>query len=251
MAFESVNEEDEDDMDKQASKAAKKGDSISKIASKLQQTAKEMKQVVKKWKNAEGGEKQKLTDRLRELTKIKKNLKDFFKNIQTLLIVALIIVLLFQRSCNKSPIEIEPKVITKVETKWDTVTIDKPVYVPKWKTKVVTKYKIDSILINTPIDTLEVLKDYYAKNVYIDEIVLDSLGIIIITDTISKNSIFSRQVKSDILIPTTKITEEIYLNNREFYYGLGLQGRSDQINYIGGELLYKDKKANIWFRNRS
>jgi len=173
-------------------------------------------------------------------------LKDFFKNIQTLLIVALIIVLLFQRSCNKSPIEIEPKVITKVETKWDTVTIDKPVYVPKWKTKVVTKYKIDSILINTPIDTLEVLKDYYAKNVYIDEIVLDSLGIIIITDTISKNSIFSRQVKSDILIPTTKITEEIYLNNREFYYGLGLQGRSDQINYIGGELLYKDKKKQIY-----
>ncbi len=173
-------------------------------------------------------------------------MKDFFKNIQTLLIVALIIVLLFQRSCNKSPIEIEPKVITKVETKWDTVTIDKPVYVPKWKTKVVTKYKIDSILINTPIDTLEVLKDYYAKNVYIDEIVLDSLGIIIITDTISKNSIFSRQVKSDILIPTTKITEEIYLNNREFYYGLGLQGRSDQINYIGGELLYKDKKKQIY-----
>ena len=75
MAFESVNEEDEDDMDKQASKAAKKGDSISKIASKLQQTAKEMKQVVKKWKNAEGGEKQKLTDRLRELTKIKKELE--------------------------------------------------------------------------------------------------------------------------------------------------------------------------------
>ena len=173
-------------------------------------------------------------------------MKDFFKNIQTLLIVALIIVLFFQRSCNKSPIEIEPKVITKVETKWDTITIDKPVYVPKWKTKVVTKYKIDSILINTPIDTLEVLKDYYAKNVYIDEIVLDSLGIIIITDTISKNSIFSRQVKSDILIPTTRITEQIYLNNREFYYGLGLQGRSDQINYIGGELLYKDKKKQIY-----
>ena len=75
MAFESVNEEDEDDMDKQASKAAKKGDSISKIASKLQQTTKEMKTVVKKWKTSEGAEKEKLTDRLRELTKIKKELE--------------------------------------------------------------------------------------------------------------------------------------------------------------------------------
>jgi len=118
--------------------------------------------------------------------------------------------------------------------------------VPKWKTKVVTKYEIDSILVNIPIDTLEVLKDYYAKNVYVDEIVLDSLGVVIITDTISQNSIFSRQVTSDILIPTTTVTEEHYINNREFYYGLGLQGRSDQINYLGGEILYKDKKRQIY-----
>ena len=70
-----VNEVDDDEMDKQASKAAKKGDSISKIANKLQQTTKEMKQVVKKWKDAEGAEKERLTDRLRDLTKIKKELE--------------------------------------------------------------------------------------------------------------------------------------------------------------------------------
>ena len=173
-------------------------------------------------------------------------MKDYFKNIKTLLIAVLIIVIFLQRSCNSSPIETEPKVVTKIETKWDTVTIDKPIYVPKWKTKVVTKYEIDSILVNVPIDTLEVLKDYYAKNVYVDEIVLDSLGVVIITDTISQNSIFSRQVTSDILIPTTTVTEEHYINNREFYYGLGLQGRSDQINYLGGEILYKDKKRQIY-----
>lgn len=173
-------------------------------------------------------------------------MKAFFKNIQFLLIVVLVILLLLQRSCSSDSNIVEPKIITKIETKWDTVTINKPIYVPKWKTKIVTKYEIDSILVNIPIDTLEVLKDYYAKNVYIDEIVLDSLGVVIITDTISQNSIFSRQVKSDILIPTTKITEEIYLNNREFYWGLGIQGRSDQINYVGGELLYKDKKKQIY-----
>ncbi len=68
-------DDDEDEMDKKAMKGAKKGDSISKLASKLQQTTAEMKRVVKKWKNAEGSEKQKLTDRLRELTKIKKELE--------------------------------------------------------------------------------------------------------------------------------------------------------------------------------
>ena len=60
---------------REAAAAAKKGDSVSKIASKLQQTTKEMKQVVKKWKDSEGAEKEELKNRLRELTKIKKELE--------------------------------------------------------------------------------------------------------------------------------------------------------------------------------
>jgi hypothetical protein len=39
-----------------------------------------MKQVVKKWKDAEGAEKEKLKDRLRELTKIKKELESLLEN---------------------------------------------------------------------------------------------------------------------------------------------------------------------------
>ena len=67
--------DDEDEMDKKALKAAKKGDSVSKIANKLQQTVKEMKQVVRKYKDAEEPEKSKLLARLKELTKIKKELE--------------------------------------------------------------------------------------------------------------------------------------------------------------------------------
>ena len=68
-------DEDEDDMDKKAMKSAKKGDSISKIASKLQQTSSDLKSTAKKWKDAEGSEKEKLKDRLRTLTQIKKELE--------------------------------------------------------------------------------------------------------------------------------------------------------------------------------
>jgi hypothetical protein len=69
--------EDEDvDMDKKASKAAKKGDSISKIANKLGETAREMKKTVNKWsKTEEGPIKDKLKNRLKELSKIKKELE--------------------------------------------------------------------------------------------------------------------------------------------------------------------------------
>jgi hypothetical protein len=73
----SIREEEDDDveMDKKASKAAKKGDSVSKIANKLQQTTKEMKSVLKKYKDSKEPEKGKLLARLKELTKIKKELE--------------------------------------------------------------------------------------------------------------------------------------------------------------------------------
>ena len=68
-----VHENDEDDIEPTAKQL--KGDGIAFLATKLQQTTKEMKSIVNKWKTAEGQEKENLTDRLRELTKIKKELE--------------------------------------------------------------------------------------------------------------------------------------------------------------------------------
>jgi LysM repeat protein len=69
-----LTEEEEEEPSTKDLKSAKK-DSVSKIANKLQQTTKEMKAVLNKWKDAEGTEKDKLTSRLKELTKIKKELE--------------------------------------------------------------------------------------------------------------------------------------------------------------------------------
>ena len=66
---------EEEDEDKEPTKSQLKNEPISKIGYKLADTQKEMKQVVKKWKTAEGAEKERLTDRLRDLTKIKKELE--------------------------------------------------------------------------------------------------------------------------------------------------------------------------------
>jgi len=57
-----------------------KGEPLSKIGYKLADTQKEMKQVVKKYSAAEGDEKEKLKDRLRELNKIKKELEFLLEN---------------------------------------------------------------------------------------------------------------------------------------------------------------------------
>jgi gas vesicle protein len=58
-----------------SAKDIKKGDSVSTIARKLQDNTKEMKSTVNKWKQAEGEEKERLLARLKELTKIKKELE--------------------------------------------------------------------------------------------------------------------------------------------------------------------------------
>lgn len=65
----------EDDDIEPTAKDIKKNDSISTISRKLQDTTKEMKAVVNKWKKAEGEDKERLLARLKDLTKIKKELE--------------------------------------------------------------------------------------------------------------------------------------------------------------------------------
>jgi len=169
-------------------------------------------------------------------------LKPYFKNIQTLLIVVLLVLLWLQRSCSSSPEITEPQVITKVEVRYDTVETIKETYVPKYITRIETV--IDTF--TTPIDTVNILKNYYAKYFYSDTLKIDTLGYAVINDTITQNTILARDIRTNVLIPTTTITKEIYLNNREFYWGLGLQGKKDQLNYLGGELLYRNKKYQVY-----
>jgi uncharacterized protein (DUF1800 family) len=64
--------------DEEPTKAQLKGaskDSVATIANKLQQTTKEMKSTVNKWKSSEGEEKQQLRNKLLKLTNIKKELE--------------------------------------------------------------------------------------------------------------------------------------------------------------------------------
>ena len=67
--------EDIDDTPEPTSADLAKKDSVTSIANKLSKITGEMKSVVNQWKKAEGTEKESLLDRLKELTKIKKELE--------------------------------------------------------------------------------------------------------------------------------------------------------------------------------
>ena len=168
-------------------------------------------------------------------------MKDYFKNIQTLLIVVLVVLLFLQRSCSSTPVP-EPKVITETVTKWDTVSISKTEYIPKWKTRIETIHDT----IPSSIDTIAILKDYYAKYFYTDTIQIDTLGSIVINDTITRNLISMRDVQSNIFIPTTTITNTVYLYKREFFGGISVGTTNQAVQNINGELLYINKKRDAY-----
>ena len=174
-------------------------------------------------------------------------MKDLFKNIQTLLVVVLAALLLYQKGCSSTP-PVEPEVITEVVTRWDTLKVATKEYVPKYIRKTVVE--IDTFQV--PIDTISILKDYYAKYFYTDTIRVDSLGFIVINDTVTRNLISKRDVQSNIFIPTTTINNTIYLYKREFFGGISVGGMKSQvqnespINYISGELMYVNKKRNVY-----
>ena len=168
-------------------------------------------------------------------------MKGYFKNIQTLLIVVLAVLLFYQKSCS-STLPVEPQTITEVITRWDTLKVATKEYVPKYIRKTIVN--IDTF--QAPIDTMSILRDYYAKYFYTDTIKVDSLGFIVINDTVTRNLISKRDVQSNIFIPTTTITNTTYLYKRELFWGASVSGNQEQIQSINGELMYVNKKRNVY-----
>lgn len=167
------------------------------------------------------------------------DLKKVFNNFQTILVVVLIIIILLMRECSGGKQTNTPRIERDTVVEYVTIEKETKVYVPK-------PYKVKVPLIDTftfPIDTASILADYYAEKYYDDEQDLDSLKLVII-DTISQNSIIGRQIKYTLKYPVTTIKETIYLNQRELYYGIGLD--ISTMNYLGGELLYRNKKKQAY-----
>lgn len=170
-----------------------------------------------------------------------------WERVQSLIILILLIIIFFMQKCGGGNVEpIEPKIITKTETVWDTLEVEKKVYVPKWRTKVETKYDTTFITVNTKVDTLNILKDYYTKYVYNDTLFLDTLGYITLIDTITENKVLNRSSIPSLVLPTEIINNTIYINEREFYTGFGVRTNGNNISWMGLEGLYRTKKGNIF-----
>ena len=168
-------------------------------------------------------------------------MKVWFKNIQTLLVIVLVVIIFLMRGCSSTPASTEPRIERDTITEYITIEKESIVYQPK--IKYITKVDIDTFL--TPVDTLAILADYYAVRTYEDTQVLDSLNITI-TDTVSQNQILGRQIAYNFTYPRKTIKETVYINQRELYFGLRGIGNIDQVSYLGGEMLFRNKKKQVY-----
>lgn len=153
----------------------------------------------------------------------------------------ILLIFLSQVQCG---VENPPEIINtvKVETKLDTIYLSKVKYVPQKKTIIDTLYRE----IPLEVDTLTILKDYFRKVVYRDTIDIDTFGTLVIEDTISRNLITSREILSNIVIPTTTITKKTIQNKRVLYAGASLSGNREVINQLGVGLMLKGKNDKLY-----
>ena len=205
-------------------------------------------------------------------------------DIKTALIVILGIALLLTNMCSgdktktdKEIIEIDGKKYELLSSSVDTqyIPVEKIVLKPGK-----TIYKDTTIYTSIPlsIDTINILRSYFAKNVYIDTLKLDdSLGFLVVTDTIYQNSIYNRLWYTKInkvTINDKKVVKELPKNqffvgfntslnridivgsaglmttlktrdDKLYNLGIGLMNTSNGISpYVGGGIQWKVKFGN-------
>ncbi len=130
----------------------------------------------------------------------------------------------------------------------DTIEVEKVKVVTKKGEDIVHEViDVDTLVLKelVNVDSAAILRDYLAKVVYKDTLVLDGgLGTIALTDTITKNRILGRTW--DAKVKERIIKEELIVKEpakAQLYYGLNAGfNKEDYVSAVGGGLILKTKK---------
>jgi hypothetical protein len=181
-----------------------------------------------------------------------------YVNFKNIAIVALVIWILLQwfNPGGVMPggrtIRIDGKKYEVIKHTIDTVEVEKvKVVTKKGKDIVHEVIDVDTLVLKelVNVDSAAILKDYLAKIVYKDTLVLDGgLGTIALTDTITKNRILGRTW--DAKVKERVIKEELIVKEpakNQVYYGLNAGfNKEDYVSAIGAGVILKTKKDKIY-----
>jgi hypothetical protein len=183
-----------------------------------------------------------------------KNIKPYFNYI---LIGLLVLIIFLQRSCSGDKVVVADP---KVEIKYDTVykhvhdTVQNTVYHTIHDT---VKPDAPEYTSGEHIDTCRarfnyLLKQHIARRVYQDTLKLDSLGTIVVIDTVWLNKLGKRTKIYDYKIPFVTKTVTITKEKepvRQLYIGGNIFGDKNAVQLLTPGVLYKTKKDQIYQAN--
>lgn len=168
------------------------------------------------------------------------------------IIIVILIVLLFLAFLNPgghlpNRTQYVPKIDSIPYAVHDTIPVDSLVEV-----EVEVPYEVEKkveVPVIQPVDTMEILKVFYTKNIQKNVLNLpNNVGTLTLTDTISQNKIvgrsFESKIKKQIVRDTLRLPEE---KKNKVY--LGFDTKVDMPNYINGlglGLLYQTKEDKIF-----
>ena len=181
-----------------------------------------------------------------------------FVNFKNIAIAALIIYVLLQwfNPGGVMPggrtIRIDGKKYEVLKHTIDTIEVEKVKVVTKKGEDIVHEViDVDTLVLKelVNVDSAAILKDYLAKIVYKDTLVLDGgLGTIALTDTITKNRILGRTW--DAKVKERIIKEEMIVKEparNQVYYGLNAGfNKEDYVSAFGAGVILKTKKDKIY-----
>lgn len=165
-----------------------------------------------------------------------------------ILIIAVLLFMFWKGCQNEGTGSIRVDTISIVRDTTYVVTVYDTTYIPKpYK---ITEYKTDTIetfeTIN--VDTARILKDYLATRYYQDSITLQ-YGKVYVNDTISRNRITGRGVKSKFDVPIIRetITLERERRRNVAYIGFEGLGNHEEIIYgVGASFGFKVKNGKYY-----
>lgn len=171
------------------------------------------------------------------------------------LIASLVAIIILQRSCNNNMDIDDNKITVKTDTVWKVTkdTVFKTVNAVKTEYISIDKeeYKPGESIDTCKTRFNNLLKEHLVRTVYSDTLKLDSLGTVVIQDTVWLNKLYGkREYIKDYKIPFVTKTiikkedprRQMYIGGNGFIGGSGL---------LTPGLIYKDRKDRVYQANVS
>ncbi len=168
------------------------------------------------------------------------------------IIAVLVVIIFLQRACTpQAPTQVIPQVTYDTILKHDTSVVVKKMKIASHDTTYIPEdpiYMFDTSCEAARETFNKLVKKHVTRNMYIDTILIDTFGKVLVYDTVQFNQLGNRGIVKNYTIPIiTRYVKVPAEPKRQLYVGGGLLATKDlMINAAELGLIYKTKKDQMY-----